>query len=424
MGNSHNSKNGSHHRKPIEYIDAFFKWIKYQNPSHDKEFILKYFNKCLIIKIIFENNYDMAMTNLHEFLYTIAEAFTGASVSQIFVDILYFNKESIEISRINQILNECALYMLSNVINSNNIHCLSESSKKSLEALVKSIRTNDGFINKSQLQQWILSEFPEIFYGYSNWILNRIKEKSMLVSMNLNETNRDLSEYMNVVTTWYLCSNLSSVYLKGLSVENVSQHEKLKNCLLNNKWTKLFASDRDGLSLNRFQNHVFNYKGPTVIFFHCDSEACYCVCSDQEYRESPTPYGSSQIKVFQLWPRFKDYEITNSSKCIYLNTRSKGLRLGFIFGDGELSPILKIDENFQYVNHESKHSDLLVACEAWGCGDANSLERQLDLKKWESKQIEKMRTVKLNGGDWNEHADKAILDLAGVTTEHAQRGDF
>ena len=46
------------------------------------------------------------------------------------------------------------------------------------------------------------------------------------------------------------------------------------------------------------------------------------------------------------------------------------------------------------------------------------------MKKWENKQIEKMRTVKRNAEDWNSDADKALLDLAGIKTEHSERGDI
>lgn len=45
------------------------------------------------------------------------------------------------------------------------------------------------------------------------------------------------------------------------------------------------------------------------------------------------------------------------------------------------------------------------------------------MKKWENKQIEKMRTVKRDA-EWSNDADKALLDLAGIKTEHAERGDF
>ena len=88
-----------------------------------------------------------------------------------------------------------------------------------------------------------------------------------------------------------------------------------------------------------------------------------------------------------------------------------------------MKPILKIDEHFQHVDHELAKSDHIIAVEAWGCGSAKTAFDQLDLKKWESKQIEKMKTAKISV-EWSENADKTLLDLAGIKTEHSERGDF
>lgn len=115
----------------------------------------------------------------------------------------------------------------------------------------------------------------------------------------------------------------------------------------------------------------------------------------------------------------------NTSKNIYLNTKSRGLQLGLIFGYSLLKPVLKIDEHFQHVDHELCKNDQIISVEVWGCGSAKAAFEQQDLKKWESKQIEKMRTAKINAdGGWCENADKALLDLAGIKTEHSERGDF
>ena len=106
-----------------------------------------------------------------------------------------------------------------------------------------------------------------------------------------------------------------------------------------------------------------------------------------------------------------------------MNTRSRGLKLGLIFGDNEKKPIIRIDEDFHHVHHDDKHFDTLLSIEVWGCGSSTEIEKQKNLKDWEKKHIEKMRTVKINAEDWTCNADKAILDLAGIRTSHAERGD-
>ena len=117
------------------------------------------------------------------------------------------------------------------------------------------------------------------------------------------------------------------------------------------------------------------------------------------------------------------FSVKDPTKSIYLNTRSRGLKLGLIFGDNEKKPIVRIDEDFHRVDHEFKQHDILSGLEVWGCGNSKEIEKQKSIKDWEKKEIEKMRTVKIKS-NWGENADKAILDLAGVQTEHAQRGDI
>jgi hypothetical protein len=94
-----------------------------------------------------------------------------------------------------------------------------------------------------------------------------------------------------------------------------------------------------------------------------------------------------------------------------------------IFGDNEKQPIIHVDQDFHLVSHETQTNDLLIAIEVWACGGENDLQYQKSIKQWESKQIQKMQTAKLNperGGD----ADKAFLELAGIKTSHAERGDM
>lgn len=114
----------------------------------------------------------------------------------------------------------------------------------------------------------------------------------------------------------------------------------------------------------------------------------------------------------------------NSSKNIYLNTKSKGLKLGLIVGYSQTKPILKIDEDFYKIEHESNMNDTIISVEVWGCGPKKAFQDQQGIKKWEAKQIEKMRTVKIDASDWQSNADKSLLELGGIKTEHSERGDL
>jgi hypothetical protein len=106
-----------------------------------------------------------------------------------------------------------------------------------------------------------------------------------------------------------------------------------------------------------------------------------------------------------------------------LNTKSKVLKQGLIFGYNQTKPILKIDTDFHFIEHEEASGDTVLSVEAWGCGNQAAELEQEKMKKWEKNQIEKMKKVKLNA-EWNDNADRAILDLAGIKTEHSERGDL
>lgn len=43
-------------------------------------------------------------------------------------------------------------------------------------------------------------------------------------------------------------------------------------------------------------------------------------------------------------------------------------------------------------------------------------ENQLEIKKWQVKEAEKQRVVKLSTSDWLDHPDRYLLELAGRTS--------
>ncbi|KPJ01097.1 hypothetical protein RR46_00416 [Papilio xuthus] len=46
-------------------------------------------------------------------------------------------------------------------------------------------------------------------------------------------------------------------------------------------------------------------------------------------------------------------------------------------------------------------------------GDQTSRENQLEVKKWQVREAERQRNVKLSAADWIEHPDRYLLELAG-----------
>ena len=74
-------------------------------------------------------------------------------------------------------------------------------------------------------------------------------------------------------------------------------------------WEPLYISDRDGLGMNRFQHHVFNYRGPTLAFFTVhDSTIVFCIALDQEWKDSKNFWGNEDCRLMQIRPQYRELE--------------------------------------------------------------------------------------------------------------------
>lgn len=413
-------------------VETFFKVMGQSEHGLNLISLKKYFENMYFFELILKKNATMTTSGpeldvpkAKIVFNSLFHATTTSSIFELYLNLIFGNDERISYESLNDIIRDCfnSCYKLIGY----NQAKVSSYSKNTLENIVNSIKFNEDngqkMVSKNILQDWIIDEFPQLFFGFHNWILKKIKniDKHENTQQEL-ENSEDLSMLMNQAFTWYLVFNLPGVYTKSLSSDNGTILEKFKNCCMEKRWKKLYISEDHGLSLNRLQSSLFNYKAPTIMLIYLQSGYLYCVGSTSEYKQSPTAYGDNQTKIFCLWPTFKSYDVT-PDKNIYMNTKSKGLQQGLIFGYSQLKPTLKIDESLHYMEHEGSKKDMIISIEIWGCGTMKEANYQQDIKKWEDKNKEKMRTAKLNE-NWGENADKNLLELAGIKTEHAERGDF
>lgn len=80
-------------------------------------------------------------------------------------------------------------------------------------------------------------------------------------------------------------------------------------------WSRLYDSGDDGLSINRFQFHVFNYKGPTLMIVTADNGYSMAIASDGEWKESCHFWGGEDTVLLQLTPEFRIVERKTYFKC-------------------------------------------------------------------------------------------------------------
>lgn len=131
--------------------------------------------------------------------------------------------------------------------------------------------------------------------------------------------------------------------------------------------------------------------------------------------------------------------LEKASKMLYLNTTVRGYPQGLRAGSDPRAPIISVDGGFEKVSisiivpvrdtltidffqFEFRKIPYSISCiEVWGCGDQASRETQLDIKKWQFKEAERQRNVKLSSTDWLDHPDRYLLELAGRPVYHQQQ---
>ncbi|XP_030759581.1 uncharacterized protein LOC115884983 isoform X2 [Sitophilus oryzae] len=186
-------------------------------------------------------------------------------------------------------------------------------------------------------------------------------------------------------------------------------------CAIPSHWTMIYDSDEHGLGCNRFLHHVLGYKSPTLVIFKVEDNQKFCVCSPCEWKESHHYWGGEGSAIFQLLPKFQLLE--KGSKLLYLNTTVRGYAQGLRAGSDPRAPVITVDIGFEKIEWK-KIPYQIETIEVWGCGDYIEREKQLEVKKWEVKEAERQRVVKLSADDWLDHPDRYLLELAGRPQYH------
>lgn len=180
-------------------------------------------------------------------------------------------------------------------------------------------------------------------------------------------------------------------------------------------WTLLYDTRLHGVGANRFLHHVLGYRGPNLVLLQARSlkdntEKIYCVAAPSEWRETNLFVGGEESCLVQLQPKFSVME--KGGKILYLNTHIRGYPKGLRVAVDPRNPIIAVDEAFEKLDVHSITHDLLNI-EVWGCGDKSQRDVQLDIKKWQVKEAERQRTVKLSAADWIDNPDRYLLELGG-----------
>jgi len=228
----------------------------------------------------------------------------------------------------------------------------------------------------------------------------------------------DNPSLLPVSLAWLLGGTLPKLYIKSTTLSttasgtNLASHAFMSKILstVPSHWTLLYDSQMDGLGSNRYLHHVLGYKGPTLTLIKGENDLLVCVACSTEWRESYMYIGGDDCCIIQLMPKF--VLIEQGPKLLYLNTATRGYPKGLRAGKDPKKPVVALNEGFDKFDFRGI-SNNLYTIEVWGCGDVKSRETQLELKKWQIKEAEKQRIVKISADDWIDHPDRYLLELGG-----------
>lgn len=345
---------------------------------------------------------------------------------------MYSDGGNVTPDTLRALLTSCYQLAMENNSTSSCLH-----SQQIINAVVVSCFHGKTSLSTSYVSNWIGQHCPRLVYGLQRYVIHVLttayRNGKALLSKGqpqpsvdiltpvLEKSDREFpqADLLPISYVWLLSCTLPQCYLQTNDSPKDITHALIARrtgSICPRHWTLLYDSGEHGAGANRFLHHVLGYRGPTLLIIRAasvesDGECpTYCVCSAVEWRESHLYWGDEDSVGVQLIPSYK--VMAKGPKVLYLNTNIRGYPHGLRFGSDPRSPLISIDEAFHSVSIAGAPYRI-ASLEVWGCGDTKLREKQLEIKKWQVKEAEKQRVVKLSASDWLDHPDRYLLELAG-----------
>ncbi|XP_076048377.1 uncharacterized protein LOC143029577 [Oratosquilla oratoria] len=308
-----------------------------------------------------------------------------------------------------------------------------------LSAVVRAALHGKDAISQKYLHSWVSQHCPRLVMWMHRYVTHILTVGHRTIPTNTKEEENDtdtpvLEEHsksscvtLHPALVWLLACSLPQVFTRPQKQQGLPHSssllldphhfiEKMIAALSPTHWIPLYNSDNHGLSINRFQHHVFSYHGPTLMFITAEDGRMFCVCSDLEWKDSKHFWGGDDCRCLQLTPEYKVVE--SGPKLIYFNTTSRGFPLGLQVGTDSKSRALTLDVNLSLIKYRNIPYKL-KSFEVWGCGTTEAREFQMEAKTRERREAEKCRRVNLNTVEWKDNPDRYLLELAGGRPNYA-----
>ncbi|XP_062505635.1 uncharacterized protein LOC134182262 [Corticium candelabrum] len=380
-----------------------------------------------------------------EFINTMQPLFSAAcsqtkdALYYLLFDIFSNGKDNINKEDLERLISECCILSLTVTLAADFNRCTETSLKQNdvFQAFQQSLMSNRDVVSFDELVDWLSVNAPDLFDGIQSWLqraLDSMKDTYYTVPQlkDLSQQFVDTRASLDTSVVWLLTTILPHCYTVLDTV--LDKHQSSRSRAADTQvpvtsipcFSLLYDSREQGHSLNRFEHHVFGYRGPTLLILKMEKGLTFVVAIDAEWRDSPAQWGDSNCLLLQMTPTWN--VIDSGSKLLYYHCRSTGKHRGLIVGKDIESPVISTEDlnsaSLKLSRKQLRQHDIsILSVEVWGCGSAESADAQKEYRRWELRQIEKQRKVPLPGR-WDDNPDKTLLELAGRTVDHAERPDL
>jgi hypothetical protein len=117
-----------------------------------------------------ENTIDFKKFEL--FINEITESYSSVQIAKIYINHIYGERNCLDFDNIYKMFEDCLIHTARSL---NGKLVLSIYAKETVKSIIIQNAVNNE-ISKEDLMVWVLTDFPELFYGHHNWIVNnRVK---------------------------------------------------------------------------------------------------------------------------------------------------------------------------------------------------------------------------------------------------------
>lgn len=390
--------------------------------SLDESFGEKMFNCWLRSVETLPSNIAMSREQFFNFATRIIDLTRYPDQMEFYFEVFSDGKDSLSTADFSALVKLCISLELVR-FNTEELNVNQDPILKSMET---SLFNKEETMTKGDLNYWMNRHCPKLMYGIHPYVLSVLydsakEEDHTTPTGDTFQQVKDNQLMLSFSLLWALTTYMPTSYTKHVvsqaSDASILQSHSLVDILGPGGWQLLYNSNTQGLSLNRFENHVMSYTAPTLTLIEFEGHS-YCVGSDSEWVEKAERWGGPDCFLLQVFPEYRI--IQAGAGLLYLNIQDRKLPKGLYFGKDTRSTILQIDSDFTKVKHYGIEI-ALERIEVWGCGSHSTYETQLAQRKWEHRDAERHKNIKLKIEDWKDNPDRQLLEMGGIQTEHTER---